>query len=395
VTPVLWVVLLTTINHLCFSGTRFAATLFAIHLDASPAMVGVVGSSFALMAMLTSVAVGRMADRYGTRLPIVIGSAIMVAAGLLAVVWHHLAALVIAGALLGGFYNAAYICSVQALNRMGTPEQTRNTIVQLSLSFGVSSFLGPVLAGFSIDAIGHAVTLLALALLPLASVVAFGLNRVRLPAANPARTIDARPRGNALQLLRDPALMRTYIVLTALGAAWDVFNVLMPVYGSRLGFSASQIGILFGTLTAGIFLVRIVLPSLYRLVTGWQLLLLSLSVAGLCYLGLPVANSMAGLLPLVLLLGAALGAQLPVSIALLFETAPKDRAAEAFGLRVTLVTASQTSLPLVAGVLGTAVGLAPVFVAAALGLLATAWGTRSQWHKGQRSARHEPPGGAH
>ena len=389
--PALWVVLLTTINHLCFSGVRFAATLFAIHLDASAAMVGVVGSSFALMAMLTSVAVGRMADRYGTRLPIAISSAIMVAAGLLAVVWHHLAALVIAGAVLGGFYNAAYICSVQALNRMGTPEQTRNTIVQLSLSFGVSSFLGPVLAGFSIDAIGHAVTLLAFALLPLASVVAFGLNRVRLPVANAARTIDARPRGNALQLLRDPALMRTYIVLAALGAAWDVFNVLMPVYGSRLGFSASQIGILFGTLTAGIFLVRIVLPSLYRLVTGWQLLLLSLSVAGLCYLGLPVANSMAGLLPLVFLLGAALGAQLPVSIALLFETAPKDRAAEAFGLRVTLVTASQTSLPLVAGVLGTAVGLAPVFVAAALGLLATAWCTRSQWHTAQQPARQAPP----
>lgn len=318
-------VLLVALNHVCFSGIRFTATLYAIHLGVSTTMVGVVGAAFAVLPMLTSVFVGRLADRYGARAPLVVSSAVLVAAGLLGALWPHVAALMIAGTLVGGFYNVTYISAMQAAHRMGTPEQARQIVVNVSLAFGVTGFVCPLIGGFSIDHFGHATTLLGFALVPLIPFLGFAGNAVRLPPGDPAAKTAART-GNALQLLREPNLRRTYIALTALAAAWDVFNIVMPIHGTRLGLSASRIGMLFGAFVAGTFLVRFFLPRLYGRFTPWQVLVVSLALAGVAYLGFIGASGMSTLLPLVFLLGMALGAQLPVSVSLVLENAPAGRA---------------------------------------------------------------------
>lgn len=379
-------VLLVALNHVCFSGIRFTATLYAIHLGVSTTMVGVVGATFAVLPMLTSVFVGRLADRYGARAPLVVSSAVLVAAGLLGALWPHVAALMIAGTLVGGFYNITYISAMQAAHRMGTPEQARHIVVNVSLAFGVTGFVCPLIGGFSIDHFGHATTLLGFALVPLIPFLGFAGNAVRLPPGDPAAKTAART-GNALQLLREPNLRRTYIALTALAAAWDVFNIVMPIHGTRLGLSASRIGMLFGAFVAGTFLVRFFLPRLYGRFTPWQVLVVSLALAGVAYLGFIGASGMSTLLPLVFLLGMALGAQLPVSVSLVLENAPAGRSAEAFGLRVALVTTSQTVLPLTAGALSAAAGLAPVFAVVGAALFGVGWTVRRQW----RAPRGRPP----
>jgi MFS family permease len=390
--PMARLVLLVALNHVCFTGVRFTATLYAIQLGVSTAMVGVVGATFAILPMLTSVFVGRIADRYGARRPLIISSAIIAAAGFLGALWPHVAALIIAGTLVGGFYNITYISAMQAAHRMGTPEQARQIVVNVSLAFGVTGFISPLAGGFAIDHFGHAATLFGFALVPLIPLVGFAANAVRLPPGDPAAARAAR-RGSALQLLADPALRRTYLALTALAAAWDVFNLVMPIHGTHLGLSASRIGMLFGAFVVGTFIVRFFLPRLYQHFTPWQVLLVSLAVAGVAYLGFIGASSMALLLPTVLLLGLALGAQLPVSVSLVLENAPAGRSAEAFGMRVALVTTSQTALPLTAGVLSAAAGLAPVFAAVAATLFVIGWSVRSQWKlpRGRPPQLPQPP----
>ena len=54
-------------------------------------------------------------------------------------------------------------------------------------------------------------------------------------------------------------------------------------------------------------------------------------------------------------------------------------------VHITFVTGGQTFLPLMAGVLGTAVGLGPVFLAAAM-LLATGVATRQEWSRGRKKS---------
>ena len=81
-----------------------------------------------------------------------------------------------------------------------------------------------------------------------------------------------------------------------------------------------------------------------------------------------------------LLLGLGHGLSAPMINTLLYEASPPDRVAEAVGLRMTASNAIQTTLPLVAGAIGAAVGIAPVFWGTALVLLGGGYVTRSQWH---------------
>jgi MFS family permease len=69
---------------------------------------------------------------------------------------------------------------------------------------------------------------------------------------------------------------------------------------------------------------------------------------------------------LAFVLGLGLGMSQPIVMSLLFSAAPPGRAGEAIGLRTTALNFVQTTIPLVFGALGTALGLAPIFWAMAL-----------------------------
>jgi MFS family permease len=71
------------------------------------------------------------------------------------------------------------------------------------------------------------------------------------------------------------------------------------------------------------------------------------------------------MLPLALALGVVLGCGQPVVMSLLHVTAPPERTGEAVGLRAAITSLGQTVLPLAFGAFGTALGMLPLFWAAA------------------------------
>ena len=87
------------------------------------------------------------------------------------------------------------------------------------------------------------------------------------------------------------------------------------------------------------------------------------------------------LMAVALVLGMALGIQLPVSSALLYENSPPDRGGEAIGLRVMLANIGATVLPLLAGALSDLAGVIPVFLMVAAMLLGTLRFYRHQWNR--------------
>ena len=53
---------------------RVLLALFAVRLGASPVMVGVLGAMFAVFPSLLAVMAGRLADRIGSRYPMIVGT---------------------------------------------------------------------------------------------------------------------------------------------------------------------------------------------------------------------------------------------------------------------------------------------------------------------------------
>jgi hypothetical protein len=60
-------------------------------------------------------------------------------------------------------------------------------------------------------------------------------------------------------------------------------------------------------------------------------------------------------------------------MAVLYEASPPGRQGEAVGIRTTMLSGSQTFIPLASGAMASAFGMTPVFALIAAALLAGAW----------------------
>ena len=368
-----FVVLLTILIHIAYAGSRVTLPLLALSLGASPATVGVMMSLLAALPMLFSVRAGREVDRIGARKPMLAGAAAMVLALLLACAVPRIEVLFVVSTLAGSGFYLFHIAVNHAAAVLGQPEQRAKNFSVLALGFSTSGFLGPTVAGLSIDGIGHRLTFLLLAVSALAVVVATLLNTSDTPRrATGERADDHR----VSDLLRMPALRRILLVSGILSMAWDLFSFVTPIYGTQIGLSASAIGGILGAFGAAIFMVRLILPAVVHKVSEWSMMIGAMFTTAAAFLIFPLLSEPALLMSLAFVLGLGLGGAQPMIMALLYDRAPSGRGGEAVGVRTLLLNFSQASIPLLFGALGAAFGMAPVFWAMALALGAGGWYAR-------------------
>ncbi len=368
----LWqLIALTILAHSVFNGSRMLVSLYAIHLHASPLTVGALMSFYALLPMLFAVSVGRLVDRVGARWPMLAASVAMALGTLAPFIWPRLETLYVASTLIGTGVMAFHVAVNQVVGALGRPEDRAANFSWLALGFSVSGSLGPLLTGFAIDSIGHASTFLLLFAFPLPPLVVLWLNRPALPRAR-ERKADAGER-RVMDLLRNRELRRVFIASGLLSMGWDLYTFVIPIYGSRIGLTASTIGVIMGSFAIATFAVRLVMPLLVRRVKAWHTVTAALSITAGTYSLFPFFTSVPLLIALSFILGIGLGCSQPMVMALLYDTSPPGRQGEAVGVRTTVMNASHTVLPLAFGALGAALGMGPVFWSMAGLLGAGAW----------------------
>ncbi len=361
---------LNVLAHMAFVGARMTTSLFALQLGASPLTVGIVMALFAALPMLLSVSSGRLIDRIGPRKPLLAAFAALALGNALPFAFPHLATLFVSSTLLGVAFMYVHIGMNSVFGAHGTPEQRAMNFAWLALGFSASGSLGPLIAGFSIQGLGHANAFLLLALFP-AAACAFLWRRKR-PMPRPERIVR-QEHYRLLDLFRVPNLRRTFLVSGVIAMAWDLYAFLMPIYGARIGLEAGTIGVIMATFGAATFVVRLAMSVLIRRLPQWLLIAAAMCLAGLSYLLFPFVASVSLLMGLSFVLGLGLGCAQPVIMALLYEAAPPGRQGEAVGVRTTMINASQTLVPLTSGALSSALGMGPVFWLLALCLFGGAW----------------------
>jgi len=365
-----FLIFITLLNHSAFAGSRVAVSLYAIHLNATPFTVGALMALYAVLPMLLAVSMGRLIDRIGTRFPMLVGSVSVGAGTLLPYLWQNLGALYPASVLIGSGFMMYQVAAQNSIGYLGRPEDRAMTFSLASLGFSVSGFTGPMIAGFGIDSFGHVATFAVFAAFPIVPIAVLGLNRLRLPQPHAHAASPEPGRRRVADLLRHRGLRPVFLASALLAAAWDMFNFAIPIYGSRIGLSASSIGLVLGSFSVATFVIRGLLPAISRRLTPWRLLTVSLGTAAAAFFLFPMLERAALLMVVAFLLGLGLGMSQPMVMSLLHNIAPPGRVGEAIGVRMSLVNFSQTVMPLLFGALGTALGMAPVFWATAL-LLST------------------------
>jgi len=349
--------------------------LFALELGASEFTVGLLMSLFALLPMLLSVSAGRLIDRAGPRRPLAVSLAALVAATALPFVFPVLEALYLSSTLLGVSFMYVHIAMNSVFGAHGSPERRAVNFSWLALGFSISNSIGPLVAGYAIDGLGHARAFLVLAFFPALAFVLLLARKRPLPRPE---HVPLLKRSGVLDLLRIPGLRRAFWVSLLLATGWDLFTFLMPLYGARTGLSAAAIGVILSTFALATFVVRLTMPLLIRRIKQWVVIFCALGLSGTCYLLFPFATDVAPLLVLSFVLGLGLGSAQPVIMSLLYEASPPGRQGEAVGLRTSLLNASHTLVPLASGAASVAVGMSPIFWVLAICLLGGAWFARGQ-----------------
>ena len=353
-------VLLSILQGISMRGAKILMSLSALAIDASPFEVGVLAAMFAAFPLLLAVYAGKVSDRIGVKRPIVWG-AVMIAIGIsvpLAV--PGLSGLVLASALVGLGHIFFHVSIHNLIGGFGAGEARTRNFATFALGASVSAFIGPALAGVSIDLQGFRATHVLLAAIALSP----ALLLLARPDIVPARTPPTKGEsGGSIELLRDPGLLRTLIMSGVTLTGIELFSFYFPVYGRSIGLSASAIGMVMSSYAVAAFLVRMGMPRATRRLGEVGVLTASLFMAGATYLLVPFV-SQAWLLALIaFLLGIGLGCAQPLTIILTYNHAPPGRSGEALGLRLFANKLTQILVPLAFGAMGSAFGLIPVFFA--------------------------------
>ena len=369
--PFTFILLVTVMNHVAFKGSKVLMALYAIELGASPFVIGVLFATYSLFPVFLSVYAGRLSDRLGARMPMLIGS-LGLATGLALPYGVPRIPGLLASALLIGMCYIFYTVSMQHL--IGSygegADRTRNYSM-FSIFVGLTSLIGPTATGFAIDGIGHRETYLLLAALPLGPTLIFLCIPGLVPPPKPRA---ARASGARIgDLLRNPPLRRVLLTAGILETGNEALSFLLPIYGHSIGLSASKIGLVMGTYALALLVVRAFMPALAKLSSEERVLSVSMFVAAFACMIYPFVHSFALLAATSFVLGLGLGCGGPLSMVLAYNRSPEGRSGEAIGLRQSVNKATEVIMPLIFGSLSTALGMWPVFWLDALMLACGGW----------------------
>ena len=370
--------------HAAMAGQRMAAPLQALQAGHSAWAVGVLLALFAALPVLTAMASGRMADRHGYHRPLqvavaltMVGAACALAACWLPLWWRF--ALLCVGAACSGVGTNVGLIAIQrtASHLAGSSTERLRVFSWLGMAPSLANVVGPVAAGFMIDAGGFAAAYALLLAMPLMSLVV--ARRVPAEASQPQAV--AGPRGTTWDLLAVPGMKRLLFVNWLLSASWDVHSFAVPVLGHARGYSASTIGLVLGTFTAAVTLVRFAIPLLAHRLQEVTVLRSAMLIAAVVFAVYPLGATPWWMAGCALVLGLALGCTQPMVMSTLHHLTPAHRQGEAIAFRSAALNLSSSVMPLAFGLAGTALGPGVLFW-----LMGAAVGAGSQAARGLRRA---------
>jgi MFS family permease len=358
--PVGTVLLIVLFNMSSFRASKVLVSLYAIELGAPQVIIGVMIAMYSLLPALLAIQVGRLSDRLGVRLPMLIGSLGVALALLLPWAFESMAALYASAALIGAAHMMANVSAQNLVGSAGGGESRTRNFSNYALVMATGAFLGPLAGGMAIDAFGHARSYLYLAAFPLVPVAILLFAR----GVGGGRRVKSEEEQAVLatSLLANPTLRRTLIASAMAVTGQDLFQFYMPIYGHSVGLSASAIGVVLGVFGIAAFVVRTGLP---RLVKRWgpdAVFGTSLYVSAAAFLVFPLFGDAVMLSFVAFVLGLGMGCAQPVTLMLVYSRAPEGRSGEALGMRVTINQLTHIIVPIVFGTLGSLFGVAPVFL---------------------------------
>lgn len=369
---------------------RPAAAYEALELGASPGMLGLVAASFTFLPMFLALHVGRATDDGHGGPVLAAGSVLILVAACGLVLGPTSLMLLLLWNVVLGFGHLLGIIGEQSMVARGASSGFERNFGLYTFATSAGQAAGPlVIAAFGGARLVPDTGSLFIAVLAL-SVLLLGTT---LPLARqgqaPASTgsITDGPTTIRGALVIPPRSRRTMagmiLVSLAFTGALDMTSVYLPALGVERDIPVGFIGVLLAARACATMLVRLLLSAL---VSRWgrRRLMISCTVLGAVSVGALALPLPLWAMSLAMIgVGFAFGLSQPLTMTIITLAAPPGTRGTWLALRMAGNRVGQTAIPAVVGLLALTVGVASVFAATAVLLLATTYGARQtgEWDK--------------
>lgn len=342
----------------------------AIELGISPAWLGALTASFAVVPLVLAVPSGQATDRFGERRVMLVGAVLMTLSGVVfALERGGAAGLVLGSVVLGTGHLLSVVGQQAAVANTAGPGRFDSAFGYYTFAASLGQAIGPAL----ITLLGGSGELPDTAPIFLAAtglgVLLFAATAfLRVPAGD--RTDTAASNRGMASLLRLPGLIRALLVSCVVLAAVDITLVYLPALGADRGLAAGAVGLLLTLRAVASMGSRLFLGRLVGVVGRRRLMVVSvaLSAASMAVVAVPLPPVVLG--ALVVLMGLGLGVGQPLTMSWLAEVAPAGQRGRAMSLRLTGNRLGQVLIPSTVGLVAAGVGAAGVLAATAAALAA-------------------------
>ena len=210
-------------------------------LALSAVQVGLVLTTTTLAMLVGAVPIGYAANRFGTRMPLLLSATLMPLALVAQAFSDSLGTLLAARLLFGFSFGILWVIGPARAAAGGRGASGTGPLIAAS---GLGWLVGPVVAGLLADAAGwrNASIALAAVTLPLIPLVA----RYAAPRGDGERLESLRLRSALVLVRRNRAVAGAALVSALLGIVGGVSGLLVPLALAANGLSAGAIGLAFG-----------------------------------------------------------------------------------------------------------------------------------------------------
>jgi len=340
---------------------------YAERYGASPLVVGLLSSSYALFQLISGPILGRLSDRFGRRPVLLVSQAgtflgflLLANAGAL---WMIFLSRVIDGATAGNLTVAqAYIADVtEAKDRA-------KSFAVIGIAFGIGFAVGPMLGG-GLAHYGYAVPVYAAAALSFASILATAFvlpdERTLRPERSLAASGDVGPTGRRLGMLewsayaayfRRPALATSLVQFFLFAFAFAVFTSGFALFAARRftweghAFRAPEVGYVFAYAgVLGIFIQGGLVGRVVRRFGERPVAIASFALSAIAYAVLGWAATLPLLFASMTIAAFGTGPLRPALTSLVSRNASATEQGVVMGLSQSLSSVAQISAPIIGG----------------------------------------------
>ncbi|MGY6272279.1 MFS transporter [Achromobacter denitrificans] len=347
----------------------------------SPLTISTAISAYGAATAASAFFLAARIDRLGIRRALLGAMALLIAALLLSAAAPHWIVLTLAQALAGAAAGVILPAAYGSASLVAPPGHEARSLGRVIAGWSVSLVAGVPLSALISDAVGWRATYATLALC--AAIAVLGLRR--LPERRAAAPAPLRlSRLLAPLSYRDvPALLLGCLAFSS--AFYGVYAFLADHVRALLSLSAGQVGFIAFAYGAGFLLAGVGGAPLIERAGPRRALPLALGVIALVYVALlPAAHSLAAVLAIAILWGAASQLALNLLVLLLSRARPDERGA-VLGLNTCTTYLGASIGTAVAGTIYTHAGFEALGLAAAGALAAAAAGLH--WRlNGRRAA---------